>query len=47
MPGPGDTGAEVRAADREVLLSPLLREAMDEAGVVVLGYGDPELQRPE
>ncbi len=45
-PGPGDTGAEVRAADREVLLSPLLREALDEAGVAVLGYGDPELQRP-
>ena len=44
-PDRNDTGAGVRAADRELLLSPLLREAVDEAGVAVLGYGDPELQR--
>jgi predicted glycoside hydrolase/deacetylase ChbG (UPF0249 family) len=39
-----DAGSDIRASDREALLAPDVRLALEEEGITVLGYGDPVLR---
>lgn len=43
-PKADDDGSDVRVSDHRALMSPTLRETIDDQGITVLGYGDPPLQ---
>ncbi len=42
-PTAADIGSKVRSTDRDVLMAPTTRRALQDEGVTVLGYGDPML----